>query len=263
MRKIISVILCFVMLLPLCACAGRQDCKLLEDADVADSVLSLYYFDGTTTTEKWIIGTKQAQKVVDEINDLKTRAVDRSMAKEISIPCYGLTVGGVRGPQRLAYKNGIWIKEDGSVYKAEYDLASLFENATDPDQNTYDSGDAFPNARFLGEFDKGFYEKVEDMPSEKDGVSLSFVDLKDNTVTVRIMNNSGGYFVHSEIFSLQKEIDGAWYRVPSDVSFTLPAIYLPSGGSEDQECPLDTYGELSKGRYRIEKEGLVAEFEIK
>lgn len=263
MRKIISIILCLMMLLPLCSCVGSQNCKLLEDADVADSVLSLYYFDGTTTTEKWIIDTKQAQKVVDEINDLKTRAVDRSMAKEISIPCYGLTVGGVRGPQRLAYKNGIWIKEDGSVYKAEYDLASIYENATDPDQNTYDSGDAFPNARFLGEFDKGFYEKVEDMPSEKDGVSLSFVELKDKVATVKITNNSGGPFSYGYIFSLQKEIDGEWYKIPSDLVFTLPAIYLPSGGSEDQECPLETYGELSKGRYRIEKEGLVAEFEIK
>lgn len=263
MRKIISVILCFVMLLPLCACAGRQDCKLLEDADVKNAVLGLYYFDGKTTTEKYIVDDEQAQKIVDEINALKTRTVDRSMAKEISIPCYGLTIGGARGPQRLAYKNGIWIKEDGSVYKAEYDLASLYENTKDPDQDTYDSGDAFPNAKYLGEFDKGFYEKVEDMPSEKKGVSLSFVELKDKVATVRITNNSGGYFVHSGIFSLQKEIDGEWYKIPSDLAFTLPAIYLPSGESEDQECPLDTYGELSKGRYRIEKEGLVAEFEIK
>ena len=43
MRKIISIILCLTMLLPLCACEQGKEIKLLENTDYEDGATTLYY----------------------------------------------------------------------------------------------------------------------------------------------------------------------------------------------------------------------------
>ena len=252
---------------------------MLQDAKPENCAMMLYYFDGKTVKEKWIVDDEKEQKIIDEINNLKIRAVKDSLIKDFSIPCYGLTMGGITGHQKLAYSNGLWVKEDGSVYKAEYDLASLFESTSDPDMKTYDSGIYFPNSAWLGPHDVRFYRKEGAMPSEKDGVSLSFVSLDDNVVTLRLRNDSGSSYGYGSDFSLQKQIDGEWYTIPmvEYAAFAGGSVVLPEGESHDIKCNLAPYGKLESGRYRIEKgyntfeedgwvnseNSLVAEFEIK
>ncbi len=253
---------------------------MLQDAKPENCAMMLYCFDGKTVKEKWIVDDEKEQKIIDEINNLKIRAVKDSLIKDFSIPCYGLTMGGITGHQKLAYSNGLWVKEDGSVYKAEYDLASLFESTSDPDMKTYDSGIYFPNSAWLGPYDVRFYQKESDMPGEKDGMSLSFVDLKDKTATVRFTNNSEYEYVYGEGYSLQKLIDGEWYTLSTkeNIYFNALGYHVEPGASYDMDCDLAPYGELDKGRYRIEKGCfkfmgdsptqdedtlLVAEFEIK
>lgn len=279
MRKGILVLLCLVMLMSLCSCVGMQSPKMLEKADVANSAMSVYCFDGKTTTEKYIFDSEQEQKIVDEINDLKPSPASKSSIKDMMVPCYGLMIGGEEGQIKLAASNGLWVLQDGSVYKAQYDLASVFDNASDKDMYTYDGGVRFPNSVFLGANNIAFYRKVGDMPSEIDEVSLSVISYKDNTVTVKFKNESRSDHEYGLPFALQKQIDGEWYVIPpaEDIAFAAIAYNLPAGGSSSMDCPLDHYGKLDPGRYRIEagcsifvtdgvtdsEKKLVAEFEIK
>lgn len=282
MRKLITVLLCLVMLMSLSSCVGVEGMgspKLLEKADPANSAMTIYCFDGKTTSEKWIFESDLEEKIVEEINDLKLRPASRSSIKDIKTPCYGIMVYGEEGPIKLATGNGLWVLQDGSVYKGQYDLASVFDNVSDNDMTTYDDGLRFPNSAWLGAYNTAYYRKAGDMPSEISGVSLSFVEYKDNVVTVKLRNESGNDYEYGLYFALQKQIDGEWYEIPpvKDYAFTELAYSLPAGGSADLDCSLDHYGKLDAGRYRIEKESfifvtdgvtdshksLVAEFEIK
>ena len=82
--------------------------KLLEKADVANSAMTIYCFDGKTTSEKWIFESDLEEKIVEEINDLKLRPASRSSIKDIKTPCYGIMVYGEEGPIKLATGNGLW-----------------------------------------------------------------------------------------------------------------------------------------------------------
>ena len=256
MRKIIPVILCLTMLLPLCACEQGKEIKLLENTDYEDGATTLYYFDGETTYYKFVFDTDEEKKIVESINELKAREVDPSKAKEITIPCYGISTYNKSGYEvKLTYGNGYWLMQDGSVYKAKYDLASLYDSFPPEDSDPYKGGIWFPNSAWLGPYDVRFYRKESDMPGEKDGMSLSLVDLKGKTATVRFTNNSEYEYVFGEDYSLQKLIDGEWYTLSTkeDICFNAMGYHVDPGASRDMDCDLTPYGELEEGSYRIAK----------
>ena len=254
---------------------------MLDNTDCENGAVTLFYFDGETTYHKDAFDSAEGKKIVDSINELKARAVDPSKAKEITIPCYGISAYNTSGYEvRLTYGNGYWLMQDGSVYKVKYDFASVYNSAPSGNPDTSRGGIGFPNSAWLGPYDVRFYRKESDMPGEKDGMSLSFVDLKDKTATVRFTNNSEYEYVYGEGYSLQKLIDGEWYTLSTkeNIYFNALGYHVEPGASCDMDCDLAPYGELDKGRYRIEKGCfkfmgdsptqdedtlLVAEFEIK
>lgn len=256
----------FVLVLSACNAGGTQDIILLENADPENCTLEICYFDGEKTEIKWLCDDEEAEKVIEEINSLKTKAMDSSKIEEFKIPCYGLGICNKDGEEmNLTYSDGLWLLKDGSVYQAKYDIKKLYDKVSDEDDmNSYDGGILFPNAALLGKYDNRFYRKSEDLPSEKNGVSLSFVSLEDNRVTVSIKNDSDGYFSYGEYYTLQKKIDGEWYTLPcvKEWAFYDVLLEIPAGVKTEEICDLTPYGTLEKGTYRIEKEGLVAEFEI-
>ena len=255
----------FILVLSACNAGGTQDIILLENADSEECALELCYFDGEKTEIKWIFDDEEEEKVVAEINSLKTKAMDSSKIEEFKVPCYGLGISNKDGGEMtLTYSDGLWLLKDGSVYQAKYDLKKLYDKTPEV-INSYDSGILFPNAALLGKYDIRFYRKSEDLPSEKNGVSLLFVSLVDNRVTVSIKNDSDGYFSYGEYYTLQKKIDGEWYTLPcvKEWAFYDVLLEIPAGATTEEICDLTPYGTLEKGTYRIEKEGLAAEFEIK
>lgn len=259
MRKLLTVLLCTVFMLTLCCCSPKQEHKLLENAPVSENAMALYRFDGEQTEVKWIFN-EQEEKIVSEINKLNARSVDSAGIPDLKMPCYGIEIGEIH----LTYSNGYWLDKSGSVYKVKYDLEKAFKNAQSEDMQTDKGGLRMPNAWYLGTKDVRFYQKAADMKSEKDGLVISFVGIEGNTATVNLKNTANDPKQIGEYFKLQKKIDGVWYTIPSkdSMAFHDIAYNLESGQDLDFKHNLAPYGELAKGQYRIEMEGIVCEFEI-
>ena len=259
MRKSFSVLLCTVFMLTLCCCSPKQEHKLLENLPVSESAMALYRFDGEQTEVKWIFDEQEA-KLVSEINKLNARSVDSSGIPDLKMPCYGIEIGEIY----LTYSNGYWLDKSGAVYKVKYDFETAFKNAKSEETKTEKSGLCMPNAWYLGTKDVRFYQKAEDMKSEKDGLTISFKGFENNVITVNLKNTGNDRLEIGEQFKLQKKIDGVWYTIPSKepMAFHAVAHNLESGQDIDMKHNLAPYGELAKGMYRIETEGIVCEFEI-
>ena len=264
-KSSLGILITLIAVFLLSACKGStQNIKLLDNASPETSAMALYYFDGEKTEIKWIFDQSEEETIIEEVNNLKIKSVDSSKMAEIKAPCYGIGICDKDGEEMcFSYCDGIWLAKDGSVYKANYNLKKYYDKAPDSDES-YDGGIVFPNAALLGEYDISFYEKAGDMPSEKNNISLSFVSLEDNIVTVSIKNDSRSDFLYGEYFSLQKKIDGEWYILPmkDDCAYVAIGLWLPAGETSEEICNLTPYGTLEKGTYRIEKEGLAAEFEV-
>lgn len=259
MRKSLSVLLCTVFMLTLCCCSTKQEHKLIENVNTSENAMALYRFDGEKTEVKWIFD-EQDEKIISAINKLNAKSVDSAGIPDLKMPCYGIEIGKVY----LAYSNGYWLDKTGSVYKAKYDFETVFKNAKSEDTKTEESGICMPNAWYLGAKDVRFYQKTGDMKSEKDGLVISFAGIEDSIATVNLKNTGNDRVEIGEMFKLQKKIDGVWYTIPSKETMAFNAIAhnLESGQDLDMKCPLAPYGELAKGQYRIEMEGIVCEFEI-
>ena len=265
MRKTASIILCIVMALSLCCCSKKEGRKLLEKASPKTSALVLYSFDGEETTLK-IVFEDQEEKFIEEINKLNAIRVDSAEIPDIKFPCYGIEINDTDGNEiELTYSNGYWLVNDGSVYMANFDFASAFKNAQADTPSTYKSGLYMPNAWYLGAKDVRFYQKADDMTNEKNGIAISFVSYKKNIVTVRLKNNTDEQYIYGEYFTLQKRIDGVWYTIPpkTDFAFNDLGYVLEPGGESEAKCDLTLYGDLGPGLYRLEKEDVVTEFEVK
>ena len=264
-KSILGIIISLLAVFLLSACKETGGIKLLDNASPETCALALYYFDGEKTEMKWIFDQEEEEKIIEEINKLNTKQVDSSKIADIKVPCYGIGISDKDGEEIcLSYCDGLWLTKDGNVYKAKYNLKKLYDKTSDTG-NSYDGGLLYPNAALLGEYDVRFYQKVGDFPGEKNNISLSFVSFEDNIVTVSLKNDSGADFFYGEYFSLQKKIDGEWYVLPMKMTnwgYTDIGLYLPAGESSEEICNLMPYGTLEKGTYRIEKEGLAAEFEV-
>lgn len=241
-----------------------QDCKMLENASPETSAMSLYYFDGDSTTIKWLYDSKEEQKIIDAINALKTQTISVERVSEMSVPSYGLAISDKEGYEIwLTYSDGLWLLKDGSVYGAEYDFKSLFDSITGGDVSTQNGGIYMPNSAILGQYDVRYYAETGDMTSSRDGISLSVVSVDGNIVTIQIENDSVEEYTYGTYYSLQKEIDGKWYAIPAALSnygFEDIAYILEAGKTAEEKCDLTMYGELQEGHYRIEKDQLAAEF---
>ena len=263
MRKLYAFAVCITMLFALCSCSNRQPQKLMQDASVETSGLALYCFDGEKTTVKWIF-QEQENKIVSDINKLKAYPVDAAAIPDIKLPCYGLEISDSKGEEiSLTYSNGYWLDKNGSVYKAKYDLEKIFKEAESETTADFDGGIDLPNSWILGQRDVRFYSKAGDMKSEKEGMSISFVSYSADVVTVKLKNTSSQEVVTGEYFTLQRQIDGIWYKIPPREKMIFHDIGYSLGAGQEIEfkCDLKLYGDLPQGLYRVEKEGIVAEFE--
>lgn len=264
MKKIIIGVCCLLLVLGVTACGSKQEYRILENASLGTSAMQFFYFDGENTYSKCLFDQDQVKEIVEEINHIEMKAVDFASVSKKCVPCYGMVIADKGGwGIWISYFDGIWLLNDGTAYKAKYDVASLYESIQDAEPISWESGNAMPNAFLLGQKDLRFYEKVEDLPSEKDGIVLSIVSVEQPLVTIQIQNNTKHSFNYGARYSLQKEVDGQWYSLPHkypDYAFHEIGLSLPGGEQTEEICNLSMYGELGKGHYKLEKEDLAAEF---
>ena len=242
MRKTLSALLGTLFLLTLCCCSPKQDHKLLENADISQNSLALFCFDGEQTTIKYVFN-REEERIISEINKLNARQVDLDNIPDLKIPCFGLEIGDIS----LTYSNGYWLDKNGKVYKANYDFKNAYIKAESDEPIISSGGLLMPNSWYLGAKDIRFYQKSKYMKNVKAGLSISFVSYEDNIATVNL-----------------KKIDGKWYTIPPKEPMVFHAVgyTLQEGQNIDMKCHLNAYGDLQKGQYRIEMEGIVCEFEI-
>ncbi len=99
-------------------------------------------------------------------------------------------------------------------------------------------------------------------------ISMELVSAdKNNGVTAALSNHGGEAYLYGEDYSLQVKLKGTWYVVPTtpdqNWGFTAQANILRPGETAELDCPLVMFGDLPGGTYRIVREGLAAEFEVK
>lgn len=259
MRKTLSALLGTLFLLTLCCCSPKQEYKLLENADISQNSLALFCFDGEQTTIKYVFN-REEERIISEINKLNARQVDLDNIPDLKIPCFGLEIGDIS----LTYSNGYWLDKNGKVYKANYDFKNAYIKAESDEPIISSGGLLMPNSWYLGAKDVRFYQKSKYMKNVKAGLSISFVSYEDNIATVNLKNTAHIDGTVGEYFTLQKKIDGEWYTIPPKEPMVFHAVgySLQEGQDIDMKCHLNAYGDLQKGQYRIEMEGIVCEFEI-
>ena len=93
-----------------------------------------------------------------------------------------------------------------------------------------------------------------------DGVSMTVKEgsISPTKLTVIFENNSNKQGVYGEYFSLEKEIEGDWYQVPTIIDeYAFSDIGYELGPSEIEEFTIDwdsLYGSMDTGKYRIVKD---------
>ena len=263
-KRTITGIVIAVSVLALAGCGKKQDVKLLENAAPENSAMCFYVFDGETTVSKWLFDTDEEKRIISKINALPAVKADNKLLENWKEPCYGISISDKDGYDIwLTYSDGMWLTKDGSLYKAKYDLAGVYDSF-DGDENAWESGIAMPNSIILSEYSLK-YLKRDDSSDESTKIGLSFVGKEGPVVTVKLENLTQDTIAYGTYFTLEREIDGIWYILPpalSNYAFIDIAIELPAGASKEENCDLTMYGELKPGHYRIEKEHAYAEFEI-
>ena len=266
MKKICFTICSIIAMSVLISCGGNgADVVMLEHASSENSAMCLYKFDGEATFVKWIYDTKTEDQIISEINKLPTKSVGAEKLAEWKEPCYGISISDKEGYDiTLTYSDGIWLIKDGSVYAAQYDLSGLYERTEAEETWLSQGGMAMPNASALSQYSLKYYGTTG-AENENQNIRLSFVKKEGSVITVRLENLTEEEQLYGEYYSLEKEIDGSWYKVPvalTNYGFTDIGIILSPGASREETCDLTMYGTLAPGHYRIEKANAYAEFTI-
>lgn len=152
------------------------------------------------------------------------------------------------------------------MYAGEYDLATVFEGVPEDNMTCIPRGSGMLNAALLGKYDIGYYALGEEISDSTGEISMEVLSIADKLVKLQLKNESKEEYLYGLPFTLEKEIDGRWYRLPvalSNWGFTLAASVLEPGGCAETYADLTMYGDLEAGKYRIVKEELAAEFEIR
>ena len=104
------------------------------------------------------------QKVIDEVNNLKLKSVGKDELLKWNEPCYGISINASGyGDIWLTYSDGLWLTNDSSLYRGEFDLEKCFDEAAGLEgtmENSFDSGILMPNAAILSKYDLKYCHKA-------------------------------------------------------------------------------------------------------
>lgn len=264
MKKLLSILCAVGLLAALLTGCGSKNTGLLADAAPQNSCLSFYYFDGETVTHRVLYDTASEEEILKELNALPARAAAESALENWSLPCYGLQIYNQEGyPRNVAWSEGLWLTEEGSVYQVEADFETLW-NSVEWDEERTDGPLSFPNAGYLSRYDDRFFQEYVPQEAAPEGISMEVKGYVDDIATVIIRNQSGEEFAYGEGYSLLQEREGIWYLVPPLTWWDTIAIatILAPGQEVEFSCDLSCYGSLKAGHYAICKDGMTAEFVV-
>ena len=92
-KRIISTILCGVLVLCMAACEGTTSNGLMQDASPSTSALALYTYNGEKVSRMFIFDSDTTQNILDELDAARATEAERWSLDDITLPVYGLEVG--------------------------------------------------------------------------------------------------------------------------------------------------------------------------
>ena len=264
-KKLIILLLCLALLMPLIACKQGND--LFKAASPTTSALHFTCSDGNISYSAWLYDAAKEQSLLNELSKVNATSADGWTPEKAGFPIYGLNIMDTSGnPIETAWSNGYLILQDGSVYKFDYDFSKW--------KDTYEWEDIterahFPNQYYLARNEGQWYSKFL-TPAEHEPapeyITLAISAVEDGRIIALLTNESSEEWVYGESFSLDVLLDGVWYSVPTEPSvnwgFTSLGYILSAGDSSEEAYSLVMFGDLPAGTYRLVVDGLTAEFTL-
>ena len=264
---------------------NKERTNLLENADIDHCLMEMMYYDGEKTETRYV-DVDKAKEFYDEISNLKIKPIPLGKVSEIKTPCFGISAGNSSkyGDIELTYYDGMWlrgiIKNVGTeenikfeyeyeLYEADYDYKSAFDKYMMVEEETEEEDDdseelniskggfRMPNAMLLCNYNVKFYQEVdEEIPSEREGVSISGVDIKKNDEIDIKIKNEGNEIIDLFGWSIQKKVEDKWYNLPTYGMYVEAAIGNCIFGSSEEtfKKSIRKYGNLAAGKYRVVQE---------
>ena len=98
---------------------------------------------------------------------------------------------------------------------------------------------------------------------EPQNISIRLTGWHKDRAEIVIRNHSGKEWIYGRGYSLEVLIDGVWYSVPgNEFSVAADGTGLPAGTEHRIVIPLERFGDLPAGTYRLRFNGLSVEHTI-
>ena len=221
--------------------------------------------------------TKQAsvvQEVFDSISAVPIEKADDWSAKMMTLPVYGFYAYDNSNSIMFsaAWSNGFWIAEDGTAYRLDYDFSTVAEGYEWDGYGYYGNG-------YVSDMPCGYYFCFDENGWIKDNIQkrLPFAPAKaPEDITVEhigfddgggirllITNNREDDYLLFEHFQAEVLLDDEWYVIPPlKGNWTFTRFNIPASSSFEFVYPLEKYGDLPEGSYRIVGTDFYVEFAI-
>lgn len=268
MKKTIleSVLAAFLLLT---SCAGSTN-TLFETASPESSVMEIYVYDGERVIDYYISDDPAEREILSRLTEVSAKETRAVTTADVTLPIYGFGMGTGDGEGLLmAWSDGKLYDRDGSVYEFDFDFESVL---SEYDFSELWSGDGIlsvPCAKYLVLDENGWNKTYLSVAEDKEspgGIELEITYDGEGQIHAVYRNNGTEEWDFGAYYSLQANLDGEWYTVPSspeqNFGFVDIGYMLESGGEWETTYSLEMYGELPAGLYRIVAYGLTAEFTI-
>lgn len=270
MKKMLAILLCAVLILPLFGCGKATGNTLWEEGSPETSAMFLYSFNTDGGEARITFNQKDEQAILDRLSAVKATPVADWTADKVKLPVYGIEIGTKDGLGVLAaWSNGYLILRDGSVYDFDFDFSTLATDYQWESSHEVHSLSGMPCGRLLSEGSSGWTTShlTPAKPlTSPEGISMTRKEQSADKITVELTNNTGTDWCYGEYFSLQVLLNDTWYDVPvlddKNYAFADIGIILPDGENREKTYNLAMYGSLPEGSYRLVVEGLSAEFDL-
>lgn len=259
-------LLCIILLLLLTGCGSTVD--LMPKASPSTSALALYIYDGETITRQHLFETDAVR--ADAMEDFRKAEANPAEVDLTTLqpPFYGLEMGGTDGWSVYGlWADGYFIQGNGAVYEFDYDFREFRSEYDFEEPDEFQTLTVLPCVNYLAKSDAGWNTAVltpsawENVPQP---VEIALIEQTDTHITVELTNTTEEEWCYGHAFWLEAEIDGTWYRIPAerDVAFTEEGLIVPAGGTAQERCWIEPYGDLPAGNYRLILQSLAAEYII-
>lgn len=220
--------------------------------------------------------TSVAKEVFDFAAAVSAEKTNDWSASKMTFPVYGFYAydDANRVTFSAAWSNGFLVTSDGTAYRFDCDFSTV--------ETGYDwDGYGYYGNGHVSDMPCGYFFSFDENGWIKENISkrLPFIPVQapeDVTVEYQSFDNGGGLsvlmtnnrttdFYFLDIFHTEVLLDGEWYDIPTmkgSLPYSEERLKLPAETSNLMIFPLETYGDLPSGNYRVVGDGFYVEFTV-